>query len=50
MRPREVLIRLEFESVHDINTTNIKRELKEAISSDSLDWWIENPTIGGEEE
>ena len=50
MRPREVLIKLEFESEFDINNYNVKNELTEAIQSDNLDWWIENPTIGGEEE
>ena len=50
MRSREVLIRLEFESVHDINSYTVENELTEAIQSGNLDWWIENPTIGGDEE
>ena len=50
MRPREVLIKLEFERVHDINSYTVENELTEAIQSGNLDWWIENPTIGGEEE
>ena len=46
----KVMIQIEFESVYDINNYTVQNELTEAMRSGNLDWWIENPTIGGEEE